>query len=165
MQNSKSIPRIGTTDKLLLVLDQGPVGALYRGLIGFVTIPAMRLLSGGDGYEWTLVPFFLFILLLLRVGLAIVRKVVGFSLELQEAWAVRRRMAKLYDSYQWRKLMWIGAGMALYVVVSDSYRAVPVALSVFCLITGAAAGLRWRVVSVDSRFPKPRARKIKTATP
>ena len=86
----------------------------------------MRLLLGSDGSDWTLVPFLLLVLLLLRVVPAVVRKVVPFSAELREAWSVRRRTAKLYDSYQWRKLMWIGAGLALYVAVSGQYSACPI---------------------------------------
>jgi len=123
----------------------------------------MRLLLGSDSPDWTLVPFLLSVLLLLRVGLAIVRKVVPFSAELQEAWSVRRRTAKLYDSYQWRKLMWIGAGLGLYVAVSGRYWFVQIALSMFCLITGAVATVRWRAVAADGQFSKPTARKIKSA--
>jgi len=123
----------------------------------------MRLLLGSDSPDWTLVPFLLSVLLLLRVGLAIVRKVVPFSAELREAWSVRRRTAKLYDSYQWRKLMWIGAGLGLYVAVSGRYWFVQIALSMFCLITGAVATVRWRAVAADGQFSKPTARKIKSA--
>ena len=155
--------KAGTVDKFLLRLDEGAFGALYRVLIGFTTIPVMRLLPGKDGSDWTLVPFLLLVLVLLRVVLAVFRKVVTFSAELREAWSVRRRTAKLYDSYQWRKLMWIGAGLALYVAVSEQYRPFPIALSVFCLVTGAGATVRWRAIAADSRFPKPRARKIKGA--
>jgi hypothetical protein len=157
------MPNIGTVDRFLLHLDEGPFGALYRALIGFATIPAMRLLLGRDGSDWTLVLFLLTVLLLLRVGLAVVRKVLPFSPELQEAWSVRRRTAKLYDSYQWRKLMWIGVGLAFYVAVSGRYWPVQIALSMFCLITGAIGTVRWRVVAADSKFPKPTARKIKSA--
>jgi hypothetical protein len=157
------MPKVGTVDKFLLHLDEGPFGALYRVLIGFTTIPAMRLLLGNDGTDWTLVPFLLLVLLLLRVGLAVVRKVVPFSAELREAWSVRRRTAKLYDSYQWRKLMWIGLGLSLYVAVVGRYGPVQIALSMFCLITGAIGAVRWRAVAADSKFPKPTARKIKSA--
>jgi len=163
MRKSESASELGTIDTFLLSLDEGAFGALYRALIGFATIPAMRLLLGSDGSDWTLVPFLLLVLLLLRVVPAVVRKVVPFSAELREAWSVRRRKAKYYDSYQWRKLMWIGSGLALYVAVSGRYWPIPVALAMFCLITGAAATVRWRAVAADSKFPKPTARKIKSA--
>src|SRR5258708_36552221 len=107
MHESESASR--TVDKLFLSLDEGAFGALYRVLIGFTTIPVMRFLLGSDRSDWTLVPFLLLVLALLRVAPAVVRKVVPFSAELREAWSGRRRTAKLYDSYQWGKLMWIGA--------------------------------------------------------
>lgn len=163
MPDAQSIPKIGAIDEALLALDVGFFGAFYRGLIGFATIPTMRLLMGDDGSNWTLVPFLLFVLLLLRIVLAVVRKVVPFTSELQEAWSVRRRMAKLYDSYQWRKLLWIGAGMTCYVVFSGWCGLVPSALSIFCLVAGASATVRWRIVSTDPRFPKPTARKTRSA--
>jgi hypothetical protein len=58
--------------------------------------------------------------------------------------------------------MWIGAGLACYVVVSGQYWPVQIALSAFCLITGVGAMVRWRVVSADTGFLKPVARKIKS---
>jgi hypothetical protein len=164
MRKSESASKVGTVDKFLLSLDEGALGALYRVLIGFITIPVMRLLLGSDGSDWTLAPFLVLVLLLLRVVLAAVRKVVSFSAEVREAWSVRRRTAKLYDCYQWRKLMWIGAGLVLYVVISGQYRPMQIALSMFCLVTGAGATLKWRAVAADSRFPKPTARKIKSVT-
>ena len=164
MRKSESASKVGTVDKFLLSLDEGALGALYRVLIGFITIPVMRLLLGSDGSDWTLAPFLVLVLLLLRVVLAAVRKVVSFSAEVREAWSVRRRTAKLYDCYQWRKLMWIGAGLVLYVVISGQYWPMQIALSMFCLVTGAGATLKWRAVAADSRFPKPTARKIKTVT-
>jgi hypothetical protein len=161
MRNGEVTPKVGTIDKFLLSLDEGPFGALYRVAIGFVVTPAMRLLLGKDDSSWTLVPFLLLVLMLLRVGLAVVRKVAPFSEELQEAWSVRRRTAKAYDSYQWRKLVWIGAGLACYVAASGRYGPIQMALSMFCLVAGVSATVRWSVVSADGKFPKPMARKTK----
>jgi len=151
-----------SVDTLLLSLDEGAFGALYRVLIGFTTVPLMRLLLGSAGSDWTSVPFLLLMLMLLRVVPAVVRRVVPFSAELLEAWYVRRRTAKVYDSYQWRKLIWIGAGLALQVAISRQHRPVQIALSMFCLVTGAAATVRWHAVAADRSLPKPTARKIKS---
>jgi hypothetical protein len=150
-------------DKFFLSLDEGPSGALYRLLIGFAILPAMHHLRSSSGSDWCLVPSLLSALLLLRVGLAVVRKVAPFSAELQEAWSVRRRTAKRYDSYQWRKLTWVGGGLACYIVGFGFYRPVPIALSLFCLAIGASAMVRWHIVSASSEFPKPMARKMKSA--
>jgi len=151
-----------SVDKFLLSLDEGAFGALYRVLIGFAAIPVERLLLGSEGSDWMLVPFLLLVLVLLRVVPAVVRKVVSFSAELLEAWYVRRRMAKAYDSYQWRKLIWIGAGLALYFAISGQHRPVHIALSMFCLVAGAGATVRWHAVAADSALPKPTARKMRT---
>lgn len=148
-------------DQLLLGLDEGMIGAAYRGLIGFLLIPAKQLLMGAQGSDWAIVSLLLAILLILRLGPAVVRKVLPFSAELKEEWSVRRRTAKLYDSYQWRKITWIGAGLLFYVLVSRQFSVAYIALSALCLITGAGAALRWRAILVDGRFPKPVARKIR----
>lgn len=163
MRKNESRSKVGVVDRLLLRLDEGACGVLYRVLIGFTIIPAMRLLLGSDASDLTLVPFLLLVLLLLRVVLVVVRKVVPFSEELRDAWSVRRRTAKLYDSYQWRKLMWIGAGLALHIAVSGQYRPVQIALSMFCLVTGAVAMVRWHAVASDRKLPKPTARSNKSA--
>jgi hypothetical protein len=163
MHESESRSSGKSLDEFLLSLDEGAIGALYRVLIGFTAVPVMRLLLGSDGSDWTLVPFLLLVLVLLRVVPAIVRRVVPFSAELLEAWYVRRRTAKFYDSYQWRKLMWIGAGLALQVAISGRHRPVHIALSMFCLATGVGAALRWHAVAADSKLPKPTARKMKSA--
>src|SRR5205807_1578420 len=96
---------------------------------------------------------------------AFLRKLLFFSHELREAWSVRRRTAKLYDSFQWRKLMWIGVGLSLYLAVSNRYTAIQIGVSMFCLITGACGMLRWRAVVADNRYPKPTARRIKAIIP
>jgi hypothetical protein len=165
MLKVESAPKMGTAEEYLLSLDEGVFGALYRMAIGFITIPAMWLLLGYDGSSWTLVPFLLAVLFLLRLGTAVLRKVVPFSAELREAWSVRRRIAKLYDSYQWRKVLWIGAGLAAYVVLSGHYQTVAVGLALFCLASGAAATVRWRAVAADNRYPKPAARTTKQRPP
>ena len=152
-----------SVDKFLLSLDAGAFGALYRVLIGLAAIPAVRLLLGSEGSDWALVPFLLLVLALLRVVPAVIRKVVPFSAELLEAWYVRRRMAKAYDSYQWRKLIWIGFGLASYVAISGQHRPVYIALSILCLVAGAAATARWHALAADNKRPKPTARKIKIA--
>lgn len=162
MPKSDSTAIFGAADRFLLSLDEGTFGALYRVMIGFATIPAMHILFGTEGSDWNLVAFLLLVLLLLRTGLAVGRKLLPFSAELKEAWSVRRRTAKTYDSYQWRKLMWIGIGLALYVAVSGRYWPIQIALASFCVLAGAAGMMRWHVVMTDnSTYPKPRPKKIK----
>jgi hypothetical protein len=163
MGNNDRTLTLGTIDRFVLSLDEGTPGALYRAAIGFVTIPAMQFVLVSNAADWALVFFLLLVLVLLRVIPAVIRKVLPFSAALREAWSVRRRIAKLYDSYQWQKLTWIGVGLSLYLVASGQGRPMQIALAAFCLVTGACATMRWRVVAADSKFPKPVARKIKNA--
>ena len=147
MESTVSSPEISTFEKLLVGIDSGPFGALYRVAIGLAAIPAMSWLCGNQGSDWILALFVLTILVLLRVLPAIVRMLVSFSDPVRGIWAGRRQMAKRYDSYQWQKLFWIGAGLALYTTVSGQFWRSRIVVSSICLITGALGMLRWRAVS------------------
>jgi hypothetical protein len=142
-------------ERALVNLDDGALGALYRVAIGFLTLPVMYLLLGNDTSDWAVVPFLMLVLLLLRILPAIIRKLIPFSNAAREAWAARRSAAKRYDSYQWRKLLWIGVGLALWTAVSGQGSLVPVLVSSVCLLAGAAAEMRWRAVSTAGRFSRP----------
>lgn len=161
---NRTISGVRSVEKTLLWLDQGILGALYRGALGFAVIPTLRLLTGKDGAEWILIPFLFLVLFALRLASAIARKLLPFSAELREAWSVRRRTAKYYDSYQWRKLTWIGTGLGMYVLISGQYRPVSIALSILCLIVGLAATWKWRALAMGSQYFKPVARKLTIAT-
>ena len=147
MTGTASAPEIGTIARALLNIDDGAFGALYRALIGFATLPAMSILLGNDGSDWTVVPFLLSILLLLRIVPAVIRKLVPFSGAMREVWAVRRQTAKRYDSYQWRKLTWIGVGLALYITASGQFSPSLIVVCCTCLLAGIAGMVRWRSVS------------------
>ena len=151
MAGTASAPEIGTIARVLLNIDDGAFGALYRVLIGFATLPAMSLLLGNDGSDWTVVPFLLSILLLLRIVPAVIRKLVPFSGAMREAWAVRRQTAKRYDSYQWRKLTWIGVGLALYIAASGQISLSRIVVCSACLLAGIAGMVRWHSVSPNGR--------------
>ena len=153
MAKSDSLPKIESSDQFLLALDEGVFGAAYRALVGFALIPATHLLLGRDGSDWALIPTLLLALLGLRVGLAVVRKIGRFAKPLQEAWAVRRRLAKQYDAYQWRKLLWIGVGLALYVLIARRYSPGALSLTAFCLAAGGTASWMWRAVMAKENAP------------
>jgi hypothetical protein len=122
-----------------------PWHALYRVVIGFFLVPLFWW-QGSDSIDWRLFPFFLFMLLVLRVVPAIVRHVLPFSSDLQDHWFRQRLVAKRCDSYQWRKLFWLGLGMATWVVLLGRIRGVEGFLALACLLTGAAGELVWRRV-------------------
>ena len=151
MAGTASVPEIGTIARVLLNIDDGAFGTLYRVLIGFATLPAMSILLGNEGSDWRVVPFLLSILLLLRIVPAVIRKLVPFSGAIREVWAVRRRTAKRYDSYQWRKLTWIGVGLALYIAASGQFSPSRIVVCSTCLLAGIAGMVRWRSVSPNGR--------------
>jgi DMSO reductase anchor subunit len=150
MTSTIDAQQLGSVERVLLKVDEGAFGALCRVIVGFATLPSMSLLMGSDRPDWALIPYLLLILLLLRIVPTIVRNLVQFPAVLREAWATRRRTAKRYDSYQWRKLLWIGVGLAVYMAVLDEPSAVPVMVCAVCLLAGAAGMARWHAVSSDA---------------
>jgi hypothetical protein len=162
MTKTASAPKIGAIERALLKISDGAFCAFYLVLIGFATLPAMSLLLGDAGSGWTVVPFLLSILLLLRIVPAVVRKLVPFSGAARDAWAVRRRAAKRYDSYQWGKLLWIGGGLAIYIAASGQFSPSRIVVCATCLLAGAAGMARWRAVSTDEKPALP-AQKAQSA--
>ncbi|HXF52637.1 MAG TPA: hypothetical protein VNK52_00805 [Hyphomicrobiaceae bacterium] len=163
MATPPSAPQIGAIERFLLEIDEGVFGALYRAIIGFAALPAMRLLLGDGASDWFIVPFLLAILLALRLVPAVLRKLLAFSQPVQEVWAARRRLAKQYDSYQWRKLLWIGVGLALYTALSGQFSTGGLATSAFCILGGALGTVRWWAVAAANNEAQPAAGNATTA--
>ena len=118
MKNAVDSEQMRRLEKSFLALESFPWGGIYRLVIGFLAPVAASFLLGDEGSGWALVPFLVGALLTLRVVPALFRKMMPFSDAAREVWAERRQMAKRYDSYQWRKLFWIGVGLALYTTLS-----------------------------------------------
>lgn len=125
-------------------LEAPPWLALYRLAIGFCLVPLGAWWHGGAGSGWHLLPVLLMVLLALRLVPALVRRLLPVSEDLRLHWARRRLLAKRFDSYQWRKLVWFGLGLAAYLAVVGQAPGVPTALAVACLIVGGFGTLRWR---------------------
>jgi hypothetical protein len=134
------------SETVLVGLDEGSLGALFRGAIGFATIPIVAAVTGNSEQDWALVPGFLMTLILLRVVPLVIRKLMPFSSTAQQIWGKRRQMAKRYDSYQWRKLFWSGAGMALYSGVWGASWVPDIAVAGICIMAGGIGLARWRVM-------------------
>src|SRR5688572_27482317 len=114
----------------MLRLDQYPLAAIWRIGIGFLMPAAASHLP---------VPFpifFLVILLALRIGPAILRRVMPVSVAVKEEWARRRQLAKNFDSYQWQKLFWIGLGLLFAPKSATSEWVIT-----WCCLAGGALGL------------------------
>ena len=139
-----TIPELRSFERRLLAVESLPWFALYRIAIGGLVLPAWRWLGGGETRAWTLVAWLLAFLFALRLFPALLRKMLPVSRALSEAWAARRRLAKRFDSYQWRKLFWLGCGMALSATVTPAGLPIEIATIGFCLVSGAVGSLVWR---------------------
>lgn len=130
-------------EQFLLKFDSGAWGAAYRMVLGFCIPEALRLLSGGRDQVWLSLALFMGLLVALRVGPAILRMIFPFSREAKDIWFQRRQIAKLYDSFQWQKLFWIGLGILAFAAAGGGLRAGEQVVMLFCLVGGAAGLLIW----------------------
>jgi hypothetical protein len=130
-------------ESIALKLDTAPWNAVLRTALGFVLLPVFELICGGECSTPAVFTLFGFVLLGLRAGPLVIRKLLRFSRETQAEWASRRRLARLYDSYQWQKLFWIGLGLSIYQAVTGDLVRSRIALSVLCVVGGALGLLVW----------------------
>ena len=131
-------------ERLLYRMETPPWSAVYRFAIGFAVVPVFSLGRPGGSADWLVVAFFLTVMAALRVVPAIMRGVLPFSQAARTHWARRRRLAKRYDSYQWRKLLWIGVGLWAYLMLTGRPGVAESALAIACLATGGAGTVIWR---------------------
>ena len=155
-----SSAQLGSIEKLLQGLEEGLSAALFRLAVGFLTIPGLHKLLGSHDSDWALLPGLFAILFLLRAVPAVIRKVIPFSQPLQVIWWNRRQLAKRYDSYQWRKLFWIGAGIAIYVVSNRDFSFSNITVSSLCILAGAIGLIRWGAVRSLSQKSKSMGHKV-----
>lgn len=142
-ENTTTTGMFGSLEKMILNLENAPWHGIYRTVIGFLILPLCHLLLGQDlGH----LAFWLFLAILigLKIVPGLVRRLLPVSEAAQEIWAERRRLGKRYDSYQWKKLFWIGLGLAGYTVMFDDVAGFGGFLAAFCLISGGVGFLMWR---------------------
>jgi hypothetical protein len=130
-------------EKTSIYMERYPWAAFYRILIGYSLLPLYKAL-GGSANDLGLCLFFVVILLFLRLGPMVLRKIVRFSPEAHAIWKHRRQLAKRYDSYQWQKVFWFGMGLGFYAWHSRSFNSVAGTLAVVSLASGAAGLLLWK---------------------
>lgn len=118
--------------------------AVYRLVIGFCLVPVAGWWWGDGAATWRLVLSFLFVLVMLRIVPAVVRHVLPFPQDVKAEWARERLLAKRFDSYQWRKLLWLGLGLVAHLLIAGRALAVPSILALTCLVGGGLGTLRWR---------------------
>jgi hypothetical protein len=138
-------------ERILLLLDQFPCGAVYRIAIGYVLVPLSSTFPVSVHPGWNLASWFLGVLLALRLVPVVVRKVLPFSERVTAVWVQRRQIAKRFDSYQWRKLVWFGVGLSTYAIASRQIDGPGAVLALFCLAGGALGALAWRQRTLATR--------------
>jgi hypothetical protein len=141
---------MASTDRLLLLADEGPFHPL-RIAVGFFLLPLWLFTTGPDPAGWTLLPFFLLVLGVIRLLPRILRPVLPVSQDVRELWAARREWGKKYDSYQWRKLFAVGIGLAIYVTAVRDNRPASAILTLVCLCAGSLGLIAWRRVRTEQR--------------
>ena len=126
----------------LAQLDVGVPGALWRTALGAGFTLAM-IHSPMPIPAWAVPLLFLATLFSIKVGAAVARKVVPASAEVRLDWERRRNLARGYDSYQWRKLLWFGLGI-LAVASWTPPADWQIPLGVACAFSGGVAQIVWR---------------------
>ena len=134
-------------ERTLLALESPPWGACYRIVIGYWVVPTLARFSGIRD-DARIFPLFLAVLVALRLAPLIFRRLLPISPELKERWAKRRMLAKRFDSYQWRKLFWIGIGLAGSVMQTRDLASLRGLLALLCLLAGAAGLGLWKQTGV-----------------
>ena len=151
-------PMNDKVEQLIVRADAPPIDGVLRLALGYTSALVWRVLFGRSAFGWLFALFLLTILVALRLGPLAIRRVVRFSPKANAIWAQRRQLAKHFDSYQWRKLFWIGVGLALFGWLSPQPSNVFHVLTAGCLISGAIGLKRF---SVAERLPWPVGAHIK----
>jgi hypothetical protein len=135
---------MGQIERFIVGIDSHPWIAAFRGAIGFLMLPVFRMLAGDHSPVWIAPVLFLGLLVGLRAGPVVLRRLLPFSAKAKETWAARRALSKEFDSYAWQRLFWFGPGMLLYGAIAGGLNTGELAVALFCLIGGGAGLLVWR---------------------
>ncbi|MDF0643854.1 MAG: hypothetical protein P0111_07465 [Nitrospira sp.] len=128
---------------VVLSLGKPPLYEIYLAAIGYLMFPLYHRLFGQ--YLGYLSIWFIFgVLLGLKLVPAIVRGLLPFSERAQRCWANHRLLGKRYDSYQLRKLLWIGLGLVGYLAMFGNFGGLRGLLAVTCLLAGGIGWLVWQ---------------------
>lgn len=122
-------------ERVLVRLDELPYVVLPRMVFGYFVVAVWDRLLGARG--WLLLPLFVLSLIGWRMGMMVARRVLHFGPAVSAIWLDRRQLAKRADSYQWQKLFGMGLGMAVYAASVEQRSGALVALTLFCLLSGA----------------------------
>jgi hypothetical protein len=138
------LPLSGLYEHCLAKLDAGICGASFRAIIGFTVLAAWDRFASPYVPRWWLLVWFAVVLAALRILPAIARKVARFPPRVATVWRYRRTVAKLVDSYQWRKLLFFGLGMLIHSMIVRDADPWTAALTVGNLVAGGVGEWVWR---------------------
>ena len=130
-------------ERVLLNLDVGPSGAILRVALGAALVFALHLLVPGVGLAAS-AGSLAAMLFGLKAFAAVARKVLPATPAVRAHWEWRRNLARYYDSYQWRKLVWLGVGILAAAGASRPQGAWEIRLGAACILSGALAEVAWR---------------------
>ena len=130
-------------EKVLVNLDIGIPGALLRVVLGALFVPVVETLRPGAGLG-TLSALLIVALFAVKVAAAAGRKAVPASTGVRAHWEWRRNLARYYDSYQWRKLVWFGIGIVIGAATASPGTRQQWILGLVCAAAGAIAEPLWR---------------------
>ncbi len=137
-------------EKFLVSIDSPPF-YVFRVALGLILAPALSAFSDKPHELASVIGLFIGTLLAVRGVPAVIRRILPFSAEAKDIWAERRSISRHYDSYQWRKLFWIGLGMLPYSIASGGAGNGVFVVTLFCLIGGCAGLIVWQRVSAAQR--------------
>lgn len=135
--------RLRYFEVLVLSFEKPPLYEICLAAIGFLIFPLYHLLFG-QHVGYLAIWFFCGVLLALKLVPALVRGVFPFSEAVQKCWANHRLLGKRYDSYQLRKLFWIGLGMSGNMAISGNFAGLRGLLAMTCLLIGGIGWLVWQ---------------------
>lgn len=131
-------------ESTILSMEAFPWNALYLAALGLFAAPILARLWGPYRPGWMLPVFLLAVLFTIRVMSVIMRKTFSFSARTQEVWSNRRELAERYDSYQWRKLLWIGLGLLVYAFCVRDLEMWTMVTAVTAVLAGGLGEVYWQ---------------------
>lgn len=154
-------PTLSRLERTLLLLDAPPFDLLYRGLAGFAIMPVYE--SSGRRFHTVggLVGAWLLVMAASRIAPMVLRVSLPFSAALKAAWSERRQLAKHVDSYQWRKMLGVGLGWAIYCLVARTAWGDMTFIGAFaCIAAGIAGWIFWSLRHARYRVPTAKPAQV-----
>jgi hypothetical protein len=143
-------------DRLLLGFDVGVAGALWRAALGALLVPALRAVHPAAGIAFALAVL-VAVLFAVKAVAAVARRALPASPQVRAHQEWRRNLARVHDSYQWRKLLWVGLGMFAASTLHGPRARWERPLAAACLGAGLTAELLWRRKRLANAPPLARA--------